>query len=236
MNEHGQVTGTLMWQNPADGSLGIDGWVHSGGALRMLPGLGGNSTRPHAINALGDVVGDSLTPPGDRQEQHAVLIAHDGTLTDLGTLGGPSATASGINIRGQVVGSSALSADPRAPRIAFFHNGTVMMPIHIEGATGTSAAAINDEGEVAGSYFTLDDKGLSVSRALYYANGKAVDLNTLVVDAAPGVYLIYAKIIYNDGRIVAFGGVEGDSTTRTYLLTPVEDGDPATLTRRWRRR
>jgi probable HAF family extracellular repeat protein len=59
-------------------------------------------SQANAINARGQVVGESTTATG---EQHASLW-EKGTMTDLGTLGGCCSGANAINARGQVVGIS----------------------------------------------------------------------------------------------------------------------------------
>src|SRR5579871_3407416 len=64
--------------------------------------LGGDSSWAAAVNAAGQVVGQSTTLDGN---SHAFLYS-DGTMTDLGTLGGTVSYARGINAAGQVVGGS----------------------------------------------------------------------------------------------------------------------------------
>ncbi len=238
INTRGDVVGFALWQDPRTQDAGVDGWIVHDGNLQTLPGLGGHSTRPNAVNDLGDIAADALTPPGPGQQQHAVLISRDGRLTDLGTLGGPTSSAAGINVLGQVVGYSVMSSDPNAPRVAFFHNGTAMLPIAVDQATrGAAAISLNDSGEVVGAYFITDDKGLELPRAFYYFEDKAVPLDSLVVDGPPDVTLIYPTRIYNDGRVICFGVVDGENVTRSYLLTPVEDTPQGGSDRRhWRRR
>ena len=98
VNNRGQVVGfsttareaaehAFLWQN---------------GKMTDLGTLGGSTSIALAINAGGQVVGDSETATG---EQHGFLW-ENGTMTDLGTLGGCCGNASAINNRGQIVGGS----------------------------------------------------------------------------------------------------------------------------------
>jgi probable HAF family extracellular repeat protein len=231
INESGDIVGTVSWYDPVSATSTVDSWLHTGGELKILPDLGGRGTRALAINDPGDIAGDSMTAA---QEQHAVVITREGGLIDLGTLGGNRSSAFAINALGQTAGQSLLSNDARAPAMAFFHTGSAMLPIHVEGAAaGTSAVSLNDAGEVVGVYYALDRAGVDVPRAFYYFGGRTVPLLSLVADAPPGLLLTSPVWIDNSGRILTFGGLEGDSATRTYLLTPLESAISA---RRWRRR
>jgi probable HAF family extracellular repeat protein len=69
---------------------------------------------------------------------------HTRTLTDLG-LG----WASGINARGQIVGVSLAGTDPTR----FFERNGNMTELNGFGNVPSYAAAINERGEVVGSYY-----------------------------------------------------------------------------------
>ncbi|MBL8435440.1 MAG: PEP-CTERM sorting domain-containing protein [Zoogloea sp.] len=60
--------------------------------------LGGTYSEARAINASGQIAGDS---------DHRAFLYSAGTMIDLGTLGGSWSEARGINASGQVVGRSA---------------------------------------------------------------------------------------------------------------------------------
>ena len=71
--------------------------------MQDLGALGGNVSHAFAINALGQVVGNSFLDASGTT--HAFLWA-SGTMQDLGTLGGNFSTARGINAAGKVIGFS----------------------------------------------------------------------------------------------------------------------------------
>lgn len=64
--------------------------------------LGGDVSSAYAINARGQVVGESMTGTA---EFHA-FVWENGVMTDLGSQGGDHSVARGINARGQVIGES----------------------------------------------------------------------------------------------------------------------------------
>ena len=70
-----------------------------------------------AINARGQVVGQSQTPNATGSLEIHAFLWERGTITDLGTLpGGCCSTANAINNRGQVVGfSQTPTGAPHAP-------------------------------------------------------------------------------------------------------------------------
>ena len=75
--------------------------------------LGGTFSEAVAVNASGQVVGDSTTAaPGER---HAFSWTRAGGMVDLGTLGGSFSFAAAVNDGGQVVGSSAIAGTPSSP-------------------------------------------------------------------------------------------------------------------------
>jgi probable HAF family extracellular repeat protein len=109
----------------------------------------GNSTgsKAYGINAGGDVVGSG------HFGGHAFLYSK-GKMTDLGTLGGATSIANGINDNGQVVGWS--DTPGNAHRRAFLYSGGKTTDLNnliapASGWTLEEAAAINDQGQIAGS-------------------------------------------------------------------------------------
>jgi probable HAF family extracellular repeat protein len=109
----------------------------------------GGSSEAVALNAAGDVVGNS--------SGHAVLWRAGATI-DLGTLGGASSSAVAINDAGQVTGNSQTAAGTSH---AFLWQGGVMTDLGTLGGPDSSAKAINASGRVAGTSTT----GSGASRA-----------------------------------------------------------------------
>ena len=124
--------------------------------LDPLPGLANRrSAEAVAINDLGQIVGNSRDTDGQR---HAVLWTVDeaGRVTgprDLGTFDtGTSSTAMGINNLGQVVGF-ADNAGFRRPFIWTEDGGMQDLGVP-DGLLGGQAHAINDQGQIVGSFIT----------------------------------------------------------------------------------
>src|SRR5262249_5254442 len=82
-----------------------------------------------ALNASGQVVGESDNQPGDSSTQHAFLYSN-GVMHDLGTLGGPTSFAFVINASGEVVGRSdvpgADGSGPTGTHAFLYQNGTMI--------------------------------------------------------------------------------------------------------------
>jgi probable HAF family extracellular repeat protein len=70
--------------------------------MRDIGTLGGTQSQGVAINASGQVTGDSLTA-GD-QALHAFM--YDGTMHDIGTLSGGYSNGWAINNSGQITGEA----------------------------------------------------------------------------------------------------------------------------------
>src|SRR5215469_7573588 len=126
-----------------------------------LGSLGGGVTHALAINASGQVTGDSVLskqvqvpcPPqqyGGPQKcfanpDHAFLWG-SGTMTDLGTLGnGLDSQGVAINDSGQLVGWSSGSF----PGNPFMSNGHGKGLVAMRGTTMSQARGINDSGQIA---------------------------------------------------------------------------------------
>jgi len=126
--------------------------------------LGGTQSSANGINQSGQVVGSSTTASG---LAHAFRTAPNSPINlltdDLGTLGGTFSVANAINSSGQVVGNSALGtgqthAFRTAPNTAINPStddlGTLGGTLPFQ---ATSAADINDAGQVVGSSPAADN-------------------------------------------------------------------------------
>jgi len=141
LNERGDVVGT-------SGTFGGQSraFVWTGGAMRVLPGLGGD-TGASDINDRGQVSGYAWDGSG---AQRAVVWAPDGTLTELGTLGGHS-LATALNNRGDVVGYSYTAAAGGSMRAVRWPQGAAPVPVEAPGSVLGIASDINERGRVVGN-------------------------------------------------------------------------------------
>lgn len=133
--------------------------TNSGGTITDLGSLAGYNSYGNAINASGQVVGQS--DYNAFNYKHAFLYTN-GSMVDLGTLGGTQSNAVGINSFGQVVGdaystnSKYLYGVPKPNYIdhAFLYTNGAMVDLndYISSGLGIDliqAVAINDSGLIA---------------------------------------------------------------------------------------
>jgi probable HAF family extracellular repeat protein len=144
INGTGQVVGSFdgrafLWQNGERRDLGT------------LPGHSLSTAR--AINSFGQVVGESVAVDGEAVAR-AVVWEGD-TVRDLGTLPGDlSSRARGINGTGQVVGESFLPWGGLSRAVLWKNGAAYDLNTLISPGSGwilTSAAAINDAGQIVGA-------------------------------------------------------------------------------------
>jgi uncharacterized protein (TIGR03437 family) len=198
--------------------------ISSTGAYTRLSDLGYGSGAV-AINASGDVAG-WMGQPGSTigilpAGSHAVIWSHTGTVIDLSNLttlqiGLPIA----INSKGQVI----LDGNSVG---AFFYDGvSTITQIQVANSSLVGASSLNDSGIVVGWYNSQSNDG--VAHPFYYANGAAVDLNTLAPSLPNGAFLTSAGYIGNTGKILALAQYSTTPQDRTaptgpvqFLLTPV---------------
>ena len=158
INSNGQVVGVSTNGEKNDHAF-LWKQVDGKGVMQDLGTLGGDISSANAINDEGQVVGGSETANG---EYHAFLWK-EGVMLDLGTLGGEESEAFAINSQGQVAGGST-TADGKYH--AFFWpkencdplKENCMQDLGTLGGGSSSAEAINDKGQIAGSSQTVDTK------------------------------------------------------------------------------
>jgi probable HAF family extracellular repeat protein len=152
-------------------------------AVRDLGTLGGTVTAAADVNALGQVVGFSMTGDG---YLHA-FIWDRGVMTDLGTLGGESSYATAINDSGMVVGFSQITRSRNAHAF-LWRKGIGMKDLGTLGGAQSFAADINNAGLVVGRAF---DAGQSPRGFVWRASTGMLALTggdpfSVATSAAPG--------------------------------------------------
>ncbi len=174
-----------------------------------LPTLGGTAAAAYGNNALGQVVGVSLTSahdpscltggqpvaPSYQIQQAAPAVWQNGAVTGLPLFSGDSSgSANADNDLGQITGFSGdCSSNPSAHALLWDH-GRVTNLGSLGGAKNNNPSAINDLGQITGG---SDLSGDSVQHAFLWTNGKMEDLGTL-----PGDSSSYGSSINNLGQIV----------------------------------
>jgi probable HAF family extracellular repeat protein len=162
-----------------------------------LGSLGGGVTHGLAINASGQVTGDSVTSqlvqvpcPPQKYGQPKKCFTHpddafvwsNGTMTDLGTLGGNYSQGVAINGSGEVVGGSATkSSGPDEP---FLWNGHSMKAL----SAPAEVYGINDSGQIAGQ---CRDSMLLQGYACVVSNGTI----TALPESNPDIECLYINTI-----------------------------------------
>ena len=153
-------------------------FLHAGGVMTALGTLGGDYSWASAINAAGQIAGESTLTIGGNF--HAFLYS-GGRMTDLGTLGGAYSSAKAINDSGQIAGQSETGAAFN-PLHAFLYTGGRMTDLGTLGGNGSWANALNHAAHVVGASY-LSSTGSPVplydQHAFLHANGRMTDLGTL---------------------------------------------------------
>jgi len=206
INASGQVVGVSLR------SESVGGWrafLWQDGIMTDLGTLGGDYSRAIGINDVGQIVGHSYT--GDATDHGFLLTpedtdgngASDRWFRDSNSDGkndlmldlGPNTVANDVNNAGHVVGYSGIYGTERAFR---WQNG-VMTDLGTLGGSTSSATAINDAGQVAGTSFTSTGE-----RAVFLwqggvmydigALGEATDINQSGQVAVTGPWQSYATL------------------------------------------
>jgi probable HAF family extracellular repeat protein len=230
INDVGQVVGTSI-NYASQGHA----FLYTDGKMTDLGTLGGGDSIAVGINSSGQVVGTAATVdiPGTYLfNDHAFLWTPSspngttGTMRDLDTLGGEYSFANAINDKGQVVGHYGLplatlgfSFDRTGSTLPVYHafssNGGAMTDIGTLGGNKSVAYDVNVKGEIVGWSESAPYAG--DRRAFLDNEGKMIDLNTLISDAA--WTLLEARGINDAGQISGVGLNNGQR--RAFILTPV---------------
>ncbi len=188
VNAHGIVVGELDRKQ-----TDVAPFIYDHGAMRQLPGLGGDFGYASGVNDRGQVVGTASDASG---RPHAVVWTDDGRrVHDLGIAPGDVASyGSGINGAGTVAGDS--DAADQSERPAVFGHGAVALLTTAATRYG-AAEDVNDAGRVIGTTFLADGQQHAAVWGPFRARGR--DLGTL-----PGG--TRASLVDIDDQGVATGG------------------------------
>jgi len=213
----------FLWQKGVMTDLGTLGGPNSGFNFLSLNGLGPSES--------GQVVGQAETSTPDPNGEdfcgfgtHLICLPflwQKGVMTPLPTLGGNNGIASGINNRGQVVGTAEnTTTDTTCPSPALQAEPVLWENLQIQqqfptisGDPDGVAGAINDEGQAVGTTGTCPTLApASLLHATLWENGTVTDLGNL-----GGTFLNVACNINNQGQVVGWSNLPGDTTFHGFL-------------------
>ncbi len=184
INDHGQVTGTML-----------DAFVWDKTGSLQTYYVGGVESIGYAINNHGNLAGAYLTDWTNQIERPFVMFGSH--ITKLPSLGGSNEGAAlGLNELNHAVGWSK-AADRKIHM--FLYDGTMQDLGLPQGATGSAANAINESDLIAGYY--LDAAGSNRAVLRDYVTGNWIMLGTL-----PGKTDSVAFAISDNGVVLGASG------------------------------
>jgi len=166
VNGRGQIVGSADTGGLPNTTVAI---LWEGGIASILPSLGGTFSVARAIDAGGDIVGnsgrsgDNLSQPVLWKDGQAIVLP---VLTELGS------QANDINERGTIVGSSRLPSG--ISHAVVWENGAIL-DIGTLGGAQSDANAINNRGQIVGTSQTSNGD----FHAFLWDRGAMTDLGTL---------------------------------------------------------
>jgi probable HAF family extracellular repeat protein len=205
----------------------VHAFKYSNRTISDLGTLGGDYSSAKGINDSGVIIGESDIVISGSTYTHA-FIYRNGTISDLGTLGGSASSASAINTAGLVVG---YATDTNEVSNAFLYDGSKMINLNdfIPPGSGwtnlSSADAINDAGQIAGSGFLAD--GSYHAYLLTMAAPLTVSITNPIANTSfeePATFSVGATVSDNAGTVtnVEFlvnNASIGNSTVPPYSAT-----------------
>jgi probable HAF family extracellular repeat protein len=230
INDSGQLVGEADF---ADGTahtiLADKTGIHD---LHNLVSLGGASDAAFAISGSGQIIGESDTAGPD---SHAFLLDKAG-LHDLASPMGTWSEAFAINTSGQVsgnvgwdpdqhasyrnfnFGSGIIISTPGFHNRAFIYSGGVVHPLEpLPGFTESAGPWLDDLGRVFGTSSDADRTSFSPTM---WVNGKAISINSLLVNPPAGASLKEVVWGNSQGQLTGYGD-SANGEFHSYLLTPV---------------
>src|SRR5205807_8199813 len=147
MRSFGAVALAVLLTGAAGASTGLARGAGPAVTAIDLGTLGGNFSETLAMNASGQVVGESAAAPFGI---HAFSWTQTGGMVDLGTLGGDVSTAGAVNAGGQVVGESQIAVGGTSHAFSWTRSGG-MVDLGTLGGTGSTSSDERRRGEVGGA-------------------------------------------------------------------------------------
>ena len=208
INTSGQIVGQA--NSSASGSDQAFLWTNTAGMID-LGNLGGSSSVANAINASGQVAGQSDLESGITA---AFLWSQSGGMQNLGTLpGGQQSGANAINTAGEIAGWANVGSNDDA--IIWTESGG-MVDLGINASCGATALGLNDSGEVVGWFNNSAGCSFTSHGFSWTHSGGLKDLGVL-----SGGQYSFAYGINSTGQIVGTGT---SSTSAIVALLWTADG------------
>ena len=205
INDAGQVVGCASLARNSLSHAFL--WTSTAG-MQDLGTLGGNDSCALGINQSGQIVGYSYL--ADNVTFHAFIWTQADGMKDLGNFDGTNSYAWAINTLGEVAGNGYTPLNAQTPVAAMWTTSRALRGLGA--GPGSLARAINDSGQIVGSY----SPGIN-SALLWTPNAHAQNLGNLIPPDS-GWSLYEANSLNNTGQIVAFGNIGGQD--HAALLTP----------------
>lgn len=196
INNAGQVMGMA-----ASGS----GFLYSDGTMTEFGTLGGEYSRPRAMNEAGDVVGSS---PLFRDALWHAFLYRNGVMIDLMTDPDIQGEALDINDAGQIVGYYLDRLVSERMR-AFLYDNDVLTDLGTLGGSFSAAIKINEVGQVLG----YADTASGEIHAFLWSDGVMTDLGTLGGSGS------YPYAINDLGQVVGASSTAGDASEHAFLFS-----------------
>jgi probable HAF family extracellular repeat protein len=225
VNDAGQVTGEAE-TNPKRADIHAFIWTRAGG-MQDLGTLGGSDSVGRAINASGQVAGESDT--ANDASTRAFRFTPGAGMVNLGTLGGTNSSAFGINDSGQVVGEADTGFPGNTTSFQFkgvlelfgthaflWTEGQGMIDLGHLGGNRSTAHAINNRGIVVGVSKIANGE----FRAFRWTHKSGmVDMNGLLPRNS-GWVLLEAWDVNDKGQIAGTGRLNGELRAFRYNPPP----------------
>jgi probable HAF family extracellular repeat protein len=166
INDQGQIVLLNSLGRKDTDPATIRSYVYQDGITREITTADGKSTLAHAINNLGEIVGEANFD-ADHPENRQVFIYRNGSLINTRLPASNKAVGWSLNDSGDLAGT--LDSDKRVEGVLYHNNS-------ISKTGGFTANSINNHGEVTGYVPSVSGTG---GEAYLYRNGALQRLGTL---------------------------------------------------------